>query len=167
MSSSQAKWDCSQCGCAPNDRRKYCTECHSMLTWTCTSSGKSEQRPWSEWRRTNASCLQHTDHDVEQVQELYSMCEQLLMNYCSHKNHQLTNSATTSYLSPMNTLVVTLWYLKRHHSERYIALELNLSQQAANYLLSTVVNILHSCLHPDLISIPANISSSRTPYEPQ
>ncbi|CAF2959897.1 unnamed protein product [Rotaria sp. Silwood2] len=44
MSSSQAKWDCSQCGCAPNDRRKYCTECHSMLTWTCTSSGKSEQR---------------------------------------------------------------------------------------------------------------------------
>ncbi|CAF1468216.1 unnamed protein product [Rotaria sordida] len=67
----------------------------------------------------------------------------------------------------MNMLVVTLWHLKHYHSERYIASELNLSQQVVNYLLSTVVNILHSCVYPEVILIPANISSSRTPHEPQ
>ncbi|CAF3852707.1 unnamed protein product, partial [Rotaria sp. Silwood1] len=207
MSSSQVKWDCSQCGYAPSDRRKYCSECHSMLTWTCTASGRSgrythyyrhcdncsyctpeleeekqhemeekqqqlqaldnKQRPWSEWRRTNASCIQHTGYDVEQVQELYSMCEEPLVNYCSHKDYRLTNSAATSYLSPMNMLVVTLWYLKHYHSERYISSELNLSQAAVNYLLSTVVDILHSCVYPELISIPTNLSSSKTPHGPQ
>jgi len=34
-----------------------------------------DQRPWSEWKCTDASCIQHTGHDVEQVQELYSMCK--------------------------------------------------------------------------------------------
>ncbi|CAF1070386.1 unnamed protein product [Rotaria sordida] len=207
MSSSQVKWNCSECDYAPSDRRKYCTECHSMLTWTCTGSSRSglytnyyrhrdncsfctpeleeekqhemeekqqqlralddKQRPWSEWKRTNASCIQHTGYDVEQVQELYSMCEEPLINYCSHKNYRLTDGAATFYLSPMNMLVVTLWHLKHYHSERYIASELNVSQQAVNYLLSTVVDILHSCVYPELISIPANISSSRTPHGPQ
>ncbi|CAF4129194.1 unnamed protein product [Rotaria sordida] len=207
MSSSQVKWDCSQCGYAPSDHRKYCTECHSILTWTCTGSGKScrytnyyrhhdnssyctpeleegkqhemeekqqqlralddKQRPWSECRRTNASCIQHTGCEVEQVQELYSMCEEPLINYCSHKNYRLTNSAVTSYLSPMNMLVVTLWYLKHYHTERYISSELDLSQPAVNYLLSTVVDILHPCVYPELISIPTNLSSSKTPHGPQ
>ncbi|CAF3001569.1 unnamed protein product [Rotaria sp. Silwood2] len=127
----------------------------------------NKQRPWSEWRRTNASCIQHTGYDVEQVQELYSMCEEPLVNYCSHKDYRLTYSAATSYLSPMNMLVVTLWYLKHYHSERYISSELNLSQAAVNYLLSTVVDILHSCVYPELISIPTNLSSGKTPHGPQ
>ncbi|CAF3736711.1 unnamed protein product [Rotaria sordida] len=121
-------------------------------------------RPWSEWRRTNASCVQHTGHDIEQVQELYAICEQPFINYCSHKNYRLTNSATTSYFSPMNMLVVTLWHLKHYHSECYIASESNLSQPAVNYLLSTVADILHSCVYPELVSIPANVSISRTPH---
>ena len=95
------------------------------------------------------------------------MCEEPLINYCSHKDYRLTNSAATSYLSPMNMLVVTLWHLKHYHSERYIASELNISQQAVNYLLSAVVDILHSCVYPELISIPANLSSRRTPHGPQ
>jgi hypothetical protein len=39
------------------------------------------QRPWSEWSRTDASCIQHTGYDIEQVQELYSMSEQPLIQY--------------------------------------------------------------------------------------
>ncbi|CAF4114655.1 unnamed protein product [Rotaria sp. Silwood2] len=197
MSFSQIEWDCSRCGSTVTDRRKYCTDCHSMLTWTCTGSGKSglytnyyrhcdrcsyctpqleeekqqqfqalndKQRPWSEWRRTDASCIQHTGYDVEQVQELYSMCEQPLINYCSHRSEQLTNSTTTSYLSPMNLLVVTLWHLKHYHTERYIASELNLCQPAVNYFLSAVVDILHSCVYPELISLPADMTNRRTPH---
>lgn len=41
MFSSQIEWYCAQCQCIPTDRRKYCTEYHSMLTWSCTGSGKS------------------------------------------------------------------------------------------------------------------------------
>ncbi|CAF5104661.1 unnamed protein product, partial [Rotaria sp. Silwood1] len=37
------------------------------------------QRPWSEWKHTDASCIEHTGHDVEQVQELYSTCEEPLI----------------------------------------------------------------------------------------
>jgi len=41
MFSSQIEWHCTQCGSDPTDHRKYCTDCDSMLTWTCTGSGKS------------------------------------------------------------------------------------------------------------------------------
>ena len=119
-----------------------------------------EQRPWSEWRRSDESCLQHTGHDIEQVQ-LYSMCEQPLLNYCSHRNRQHTSSTMTPYLSPMNLLVVTLWHLRHYHSERYIATELNLTQQAVNYFLSSILDILHSCIYSKLISLPVDISSRR------
>ncbi|CAF4011899.1 unnamed protein product [Rotaria sordida] len=44
----------------------------------CSFAHFVEQRPWSEWRRTNESCIQHTGHDIEQVEQLYSMCEQSL-----------------------------------------------------------------------------------------
>ncbi|CAF4846550.1 unnamed protein product, partial [Rotaria sp. Silwood1] len=57
----------------------------------------------------------------------------------------------------MNLLVVTLWHFKHYHSERYIASELNLSQSA-------VVNILHSCVYPELISVPADMTNRRTPH---
>jgi hypothetical protein len=126
-----------------------------------------EQRPWSEWSRTNESCVQHTGHDIEQIQELYSMCEQPLINYCSHKNYRYTNSTTTSYLSPMNLLVVTLWYLKHYHSVRYISTELNLGPSTVQYLLSEVVDILHSCIYPELISLPSDISKRSTPHGPE
>ena len=41
MSSSQIEWNCSRCGSIEIDRRKYCIDCRSMLTWICTGSGKS------------------------------------------------------------------------------------------------------------------------------
>ncbi|CAF3934308.1 unnamed protein product, partial [Rotaria sp. Silwood1] len=41
MFSLQVKWGCSQCRSTTTDRRKYCIDCHSMLTWTCIGSGRS------------------------------------------------------------------------------------------------------------------------------
>ncbi|CAF1380456.1 unnamed protein product [Rotaria sordida] len=211
MFSPQIEWYCAQCESVPTDRRKYCADCDSMLTWTCTGSGKSglytnyyrhrdncnyctpeleeerqkkleekkvanqqhfqilddNQRPWSEWKRTDASCIQHTGHDVEQVHELYSMCEEPLINYCSHRNKLHVSSATTSYLSPMNLLVVTLWYFKHYHSEPYIASELNFTHQGVNYFLTAVVDILHSFVYPAFVSLPADLPNRRTPHGPQ
>ena len=67
-----------------------------------------EQRPWSEWQRSDESCVQHTGLDIEQVQELYDMCEESLKKYRLHRYKQQTDIADRSYLSPMNLLVVTL-----------------------------------------------------------
>jgi hypothetical protein len=41
MFSPQIEWNCAECGSVTTVRRKYCTEYDSMLTWTCTGSGKS------------------------------------------------------------------------------------------------------------------------------
>ena len=92
------------------------------------------------------------------------MCEQPLIQYCSYRNEQLTNTNTTPYLSSVNLLVVILWDLKHYHSERHIASELNLIQSAVNYFLSAVMDILHSCVYSELISLPANMASKRTPH---
>ncbi|CAF0802221.1 unnamed protein product [Rotaria sordida] len=73
----------------------------------------------------------------------------------------------TPYLSPMNLLIVTLWYLKHYHCERYIATKVNLTQQAVNYFLSSTLDILHSCIYPELISLPVDLSSRRTPHGPE
>ncbi|CAF3091904.1 unnamed protein product [Rotaria sp. Silwood2] len=63
--------------------------------------------------------------------------------------------------------MVTLWYFKHYHSERYIASELNFSQPAVNYFLSAVVDILHSCVYPAFVSLLADLSNRRTPHGPQ
>ncbi len=127
----------------------------------------AEQRPWSEWGLTNESCKQHTGDDIEQVQQLYSMCEQQLMNYCLRRTKEQSNNTNTSLLSPMNLLVVTLWHLKHYHSEQYIATELNLNRSTVNYFLSEIVDILHLCVYPELISIPADIDNRTTVHGPQ
>ncbi|CAF4786940.1 unnamed protein product, partial [Rotaria sp. Silwood2] len=67
----------------------------------------------------------------------------------------------------MNLLVVTLWYFKHYHSERYIASELNFSQPAVNYFLPAVVDILHSCVYPSFVSVPVDLANRRTPHGPQ
>ena len=41
MLSPQIEWHCSECRSAVADPRKYCTDCDSMLTYTCNGSGKS------------------------------------------------------------------------------------------------------------------------------
>ena len=64
----------------------------------------------------------------------------------------------------MNLLVVTLWHL---NSERHIAFELNINYQAVHYLLSAVVDILHSCIYPPFVSLPAVLANKRTPHGPQ
>lgn len=122
------------------------------------------QRPWSDWGRSDASCLQHTGHDIDQVQQLYSMCEQSLLNYCAHRNEKRSDSTNALFLSPMNLLVVTLWYLKHYHSELYISTEVNLAQQTVGYFLSSVLDILHSCVYPEFISSPADMSNRTTPH---
>ncbi|CAF3355046.1 unnamed protein product [Rotaria sp. Silwood2] len=209
MFSLQVKWGCSQCRSTITDRRKYCIDCHSMLTWTCIGSGRSglythffrhrdncihcasemedkpqeveekhrdiqklqklnnEQRPWSEWDRTYESCVQHTGHDIEQVHQLYSMCEQSLIKYCLHRTKKQSDNINTTSLSPMNLLVVTLWYLKHYHSERYIATEVNFSLSTVHHILTEVVDILHSCVYPELVSLPADMDSKNTAHGPE
>ncbi|CAF0983451.1 unnamed protein product [Rotaria sordida] len=82
------------------------------------------------------------------------------MNYYRHRDN-------CSYCTP------ELAEVKQHEMEekqqqlRALDDKLNLSQPAVNYLLSTVVDILHSCVYPELISIPTNLSSSKTPHGPQ
>ena len=105
------------------------------------------------------SCLQHTRHGVEQVEDLYSMCEQSLLNYCQHRNEEDPNINITPYLSPMNLLVIILWHLKHYYSDRYIAAEFDLSRSTVNYSLSAVVNILHTCACSESISLPADMSN--------
>ncbi|CAF1415726.1 unnamed protein product [Rotaria sordida] len=125
-----------------------------------------KQRSWSEWRRTNESYIQHTGYDIGQIQQLYSMCEESLVRYRSHIKEQRTDDTITRYLSPINLLVVTLWYLKHYHSERYISTELNLGPSIVNYFLREVIYILYSCVYPELISLPVNLTSKRIPHEP-
>ena len=67
----------------------------------------------------------------------------------------------------MNLLVVTLWYLKHYRPERYIASELNISYQAVHYLLSAIVDILHSCVYLSFVSLPAALANRRTRHGPQ
>ena len=118
-----------------------------------------EQRPWSKWGRTNESCGQHTGHDIEQVQQLYSMCEQSLMNYCLHRPKEESNNTNTPFLSPTNLLVVTLWYLKHYHLERYISTELNLNRSTVKYFLTELMDVLYLCVYQQLISLPADIAN--------
>ncbi|CAF1213645.1 unnamed protein product [Rotaria sordida] len=40
---------------------------------------EQKQRPWSEWSRGNGSCIQHTGHDIEQVQLLYIYSKLILL----------------------------------------------------------------------------------------
>ncbi|CAF2715941.1 unnamed protein product [Rotaria sp. Silwood2] len=158
---------CNYCTPELEEEREKQTEEKNVSIQQRFQTLDDNQRPWSEWKRTDTSCIQHTGQDVEQVQELYSMCEEPLINYCSHRDKLHWNSTGTSYLSPMNLLVVTLWYLKHYHSERYIASELNFSRTAVNYLLSAVVDILHSCVYPAFLYLPADLANRRTPHGPQ
>ncbi|CAF3080347.1 unnamed protein product, partial [Rotaria sp. Silwood2] len=104
-----------------------------------------KQRPWSEWKRTDESCIQHTGHDIEQIQQLYSMCEESLIRYRSHTKEQHADDNIIPYLSPINLPVATL----------------------CNYFLTEVINILHACVYPELISLPVNMASKRTPHGPE
>lgn len=101
------------------------------------------------------------------MHQLYTICEDSLIKYRLHRREQQTDSTTTSYLPPMNLLVVTLWYLKHYHSERYISIELNLGRSTINYFLTEVVDILHSCIYQELVSLPANLFSKTAKHGPQ
>ena len=126
-----------------------------------------EQRPLFDWSRTNESCVQHTRHDIEQIEQLYSMCKQSLINYCYNRHKSHSNSTNTTSLSPMNLLVVTLWHVKHYHSERYIATELNFAPSTVHHILSEVIDILHLCVYPKLVSLPANLTNRNTTHGPE
>ncbi len=78
---------------------------------------------------------------------------------CVNNHFLIIVPIETSNLSPMNLLVVTLWHLKHYHSEQYFATDLNLHQSTVNYFLSAVVNILHDCVDPELISLPVDMAN--------
>ncbi|CAF3121603.1 unnamed protein product [Rotaria sp. Silwood2] len=166
-SSSEIEWDCPECQTAITDRRKYCNSCQSMLVWTCVPSGKSEQRPWFEWSRSDESCTQHTGHDIEQVQQVFNMWEQSLIEFCMNRKQQHTTDTNNKFLSPINLLAVTLWYLKHYRSERYIAAELNFSKSTVNYFLSAVVDILYASAYPKLILLPDDMDDEATAHGPE
>ena len=126
-----------------------------------------EQRPWSEWSSSDNSCIQHTGHDIEQVERLYSMCKQSLVEYCANRKQQYTKTSDVALLSPMNLLAVTLWYLKHYHTERYIASEFEFNQPTVNYFLSAVIDILHSCVFTKLISLPDDMEDGTTAHGPE
>lgn len=67
----------------------------------------------------------------------------------------------------MNLLGVTLWNLKHYHSVRYIAAELNWDRSTVNYFLSEIVDILHNCAYPQLISLPTDMSNRTTAHDPE
>ncbi|CAF3788300.1 unnamed protein product [Rotaria sp. Silwood1] len=92
------------------------------------------------------------------------MCEESLIRYRSYRKEQHTDDTIIQYLSPINLLVVTLWYLKHYHSERYISTELNLGRSTVNCFLTEIIDILHSCVYPELISLPVNMASKRKPH---
>ncbi|CAF0987276.1 unnamed protein product [Didymodactylos carnosus] len=95
------------------------------------------------------------------------MCEQPLVDYCRHRNEEDPSSSAAPYLSPMNLLVITLWHLKYYHSERYIATEFDLSRSTVNYFLWVVVDILHSCVYPEFISLPTDMANLTTVHGPE
>ena len=110
--------------------------------------------------------MQHTGLDTEQVQELYDICEEPLKKYRLHRYEQQTDVANRSCFSPMNLLVVILWYFKHYHSERYISTELNLDQSTVKYFLTEVLDMLHSCVYQELVSLPADLASRRSKHGP-
>ena len=89
---------------------------------------------------------------------------------CGNNHFWITARVGTSkipYLSAMNWLVVTLWYLKHYHSECFIAREFNLVQRTVAYSLSSVLNILHSCAYREFISLPDDMSNRTTSHRPE
>jgi len=60
-----------------------------------------------------------------------------------------------------------LWHLKHYHSERYIAAEVHLSPSTIHHILTEIVDILHACVYPDLVSLPADMDSRNTAHGPE
>ena len=118
-----------------------------------------EQRPWSEWKRSDESCRQHTGHDIEQIIMITSL---RLIARWGRPQFLLIVSTCSRVL--MNLLVVMLWHLKHYHSERYIATEFDLVRKTVAYSLSSVLGILHSCAYPEFISLPTYMSKRTAPY---
>ncbi|CAF3155201.1 unnamed protein product [Rotaria sp. Silwood2] len=127
MFSSHIEWNCSQCQFVTTNGRKYCTDCHSMLTWTCTGSGKSGS--YNNYHRHLDNCSYCTPELEEEKQQK--------MEEKRQKNKQHTDSA------------------------------INLGPSTVNYLLSEVVDILHSCVYPELISLSGDMSNRTTPHGPE
>ena len=67
----------------------------------------------------------------------------------------------------MNLLVVTLWCLNHYHPEHYIPREFDLVRKTVAYSLSSVLDILHSCVYPEFISLLTSISNRTTPHGPK
>jgi len=79
MFSQQVNWGCSQCQSATVARRKYCTDCHSMLIWTCIGSGKSGL--YANFFRHRDSCIycksELEEDKPQKVEEKYAAIQQL------------------------------------------------------------------------------------------
>ncbi|CAF3140860.1 unnamed protein product [Rotaria sp. Silwood2] len=95
------------------------------------------------------------------------MCEQSIVEYCANRKQQLTQNTNVPFLSPINLLSVTLWYLKHYHSERYIAAELHFSQTTVNYFLSAMIDILYRCVYQKLVVLPDDMDDEDTTHGPE
>jgi len=95
------------------------------------------------------------------------MCEQSLAEYCTNRKRQLRQSTNITYLSSINLLSITLWYLKHCHSECYIATELNFCRSTMHYFLSSVIDILYSSVYPKLIWLPDDMDDDTTIDRPE
>lgn len=100
------------------------------------------------------------------MQQIFEMCEQSLIEYCTNRKKYHSESTNATLLSPKNLLAITLRYLKHYHSERYIAAEVDFNQSTVNYFLSAVIDILHSCVYPKLIVLPDDIDDEDTIHGP-
>ena len=66
------------------------------------------------------------------------------------------------FLSPINLLSVTPWYLKHYHSERYIAAQLHFNLSTVNYFLPSMINILYSCVYVILVILSDGMDEEDT-----
>lgn len=89
------------------------------------------------------------------------MCKQSLLEYCLDRK-QHTNDRNITYLSPINLLAVTLWYVKHYHAELYIAAELDFNRSTVNYFLSAVIDILYAFVYPKLILLSDDMDDEAT-----
>jgi hypothetical protein len=68
MSSLQVEWSCSQCQSTFTNRRKFCTDCNSMLTWTCIGSERSGL--YKNFFRHRDNCIHCTSEIEDRSQEV-------------------------------------------------------------------------------------------------
>lgn len=120
------------------------------------------QPPWSDWSTDEKTVLQRTGHTVEEVQRLYDLCKEDLINYRARVRGS-GPARDRPYPSPINMLAITLYYVRLYPTEEYLAEEFQMSHQYMHHMVHKVIDSLFLYAVPDLISVP-NLSDPNTPH---